>query len=47
MTDSLWGLSRGKSYDIRYKDFIDPQPEETRTADEIISHIKAKLEEVK
>lgn len=27
----------------RYADIIDPQPEETRTPDEVITHIKKKL----
>lgn len=30
----------------RWFDIINPKPEETRTADEIIEHMKKKLEEV-
>lgn len=30
----------------RYWDIINPKPEETRTADEVIAHIKNKIREV-
>lgn len=37
----------GGSYQkIRWVDIVNPRPEETRTADEIIEHMKQKLEEV-
>lgn len=34
----------GRYVTARYVDIIHPKPEETRSADEIISHIKKKLE---
>lgn len=44
VTDSLWGFARNKGFETRFRDMIDPQPEDTRTAEEIIARIKAGLE---
>lgn len=33
----------GKAIGIRYYDIVNPKPKETRTAEEIIDHIKEKL----
>ena len=37
-------LSGGEYLKTRYCDAINPKPEETRTSDEIIAHIRKKLE---
>ena len=36
-------VSGGKYLSVSYNDMINPPPEETRTADEIIDHMKKKL----
>ncbi len=47
VSDTLWGIAHGKALDKRLFELIGPQqPEDTRTADEVIAHIKQKLEEV-
>lgn len=50
MTETLWHMSRMQSIEARYRDLIETesmgQPEETRTAQEIIDHIKKGLQEV-
>lgn len=50
ITDSLKILTEntaqqcgGKAINRRYADFVEKQPQETRSADEIISKIKSKL----
>lgn len=40
MTDALAAMLKA---DVRYIDAIRPQPEDTRSAEEIIEHIKNKL----
>lgn len=40
-------LIRPKQEPPRYYEMINPKPEETRTGDEIIEHIKQKLREVR
>ena len=47
VTDSLWGFAHNRCFDLRFRDILDPPPEDERTAEEIIAHIKAGLEEVK
>lgn len=47
ITETLWNMSRMQTIETRYKDLIAPEPpEETRTAEEIIDHIKKGLGEV-
>lgn len=46
VTDSLWGLAQGRRLSARFAEVIDPKPLETRTPEEIVSHIRTKLEEV-
>jgi len=36
-------VNGGKYLSVSYNDMINPLPEETRTADEIINHMKKKL----
>lgn len=38
-------VKEGKAHQKRYIDLINPPPKETRTAEEIIAHIKNKLKE--
>ena len=50
MSDTLLSFAKGvlqpDNEPRRYCDFVHPQPEETRTAEEIIEHMKNKLREV-
>ena len=44
MADCVWGLAHGKAFETRYSElFKPPEPEETRTAEEVIDHIMNKL----
>lgn len=45
VADCLWGLVRGRAPEARYWDLLHPPPEETRTPEEIIAHVRRKLEE--
>ena len=44
-TEMLRGIAKSMGLQIeqRYLDFIEPQKEDTRTADEVITDIKAKI----
>ena len=46
ISETLYFLSRGESPTMRVQEFLNPkpEPEETRTADEIISSMKDRLE---
>jgi len=46
VADCLWGISRGKGPESRFKDLLTLQPEETRTGEEVIESIKRKLKEM-
>lgn len=45
VTDCLWGLARGKAPEDRLADLLRPAPVETRTPEEVIAHVRKKLEE--
>ena len=45
LTENTAGTS-GKYISISYKDILHPKPEETRTADEIITSMKEKLAKI-
>ena len=40
INESVANTMTGSYMQVRYMDIINPKPEETRTADEIIQHIK-------
>ena len=42
-TAKFAGFAGGGYMNVRFIDIIEPKPEETRTPDEIINHIKDKL----
>ncbi|NCE63740.1 hypothetical protein D1159_03885 [Pseudoflavonifractor sp. 524-17] len=43
VTDTLWGLAHGRGLETRYRDLFQKEVQETRTAEEIVQHIKSKL----
>lgn len=46
MTETLWGIMKGQTLEAHYRDLISSAsavPEETRTPEEVIAHIKEKL----
>ncbi|MCI8623747.1 MAG: hypothetical protein HFG26_08805 [Provencibacterium sp.] len=47
MAESLWALAHGKAPEIHYQDlFAGKPPEDTRTPEEVIAHMKNKLAEL-
>ena len=46
LENTAHAINGGQYIQVRYADVVEPQKEETRTADDVINHVKEKLAKV-